>query len=75
MIIKALLVALPFHLGMTVKQVRAACPKPLMTVYERLYTETHFVCDDGKNSTVLIFGDKGKLAAIMELRYFAERNP
>jgi hypothetical protein len=67
----ALLIA-GFQLGMSLPQARAACPKPLMTAYEKLHIDTHFVCDDGVRSTVLIF-DAGKLSAIVDLKYFVRQ--
>lgn len=67
-----LLIALliTWQLGMTVKQAQEKCPNPLMRLYEKVHLDTHFACDDGVNTTVLIF-DVGKLVAILDLRYYA----
>lgn len=65
----ALLVPL-FHLGMSRKQAQAICPHELMPLYHMLHGNDYMACDDGKNTTVLIFNDKG-LNAIMSVEYFA----
>lgn len=71
-LIYALLLLLPtFQLGMTVKEAESACPHALATVYLKLHTDTHLMCDDGRKTTVLIF-DKGKLSAIVDLKYFSK---
>ena len=59
-----------FHLGMSVKSAQAICPKPLIKVYEKLHADQYFACDDGSNTTILVFDDN-VLVAIMDIRYFA----
>lgn len=61
-----------FVLGASVKQVSAACPHALVTAYDNIRLDTHFVCDDGTKSTVVIFEDD-RLVAIIDVKYFAKQ--
>lgn len=64
-------VVLVFKLGWTMAQVQKVCPTPLISMYEMLHEDQYFACDDGKNTTVLVFS-KDKLTAIMDIKYFAK---
>lgn len=62
----------PFTLRVTTtKQAQAVCPRPLVPMYEKLHADQYFACDDGKNTTVLVFSND-KLIAIMDLKFFAK---
>lgn len=69
-IIAAILLVPLFHLGMSRKQAQAICPHELMPLYHMLHGNDYLACDDGVNTSVLIFDDKG-LTAIMSVKYFA----
>lgn len=55
----------------TAKQAQALCPTPLISMYEKLHADQYYACDDGKNTTVLVFSND-KLIAIMDVKFFAK---
>jgi hypothetical protein len=68
---KALLLIITWTLGMSTEAARRKCPKPFVPMYQMLHEAKYYACDDGKNTTVLVFSSD-KLVAIMDLRFFAK---
>ena len=59
-----------FALGMSLAQARSTCPHSLIQVF--IHTHSYQVCDMGKKTVVLGFGDDDKVSAIMDLEWFVE---
>lgn len=65
-----MIAAIAFTLGMTLSQVTAACPNPLVPVFET--RQDYVSCDDGKTTTILALDNSKRVVGIFDLKWYAQ---